>query len=110
MSSAPLYYKLYTNSFVFYGVGETPIIAIVCAAAYHEPDNIAAPCDEANNPPATGPTADNPAKPKMNGEPIETPNITIGVQMTADKNPIICIIYLFIFNTFIVYTMYPTSI
>ena len=27
----------------------------------------------------------------MNGEPIETPNITIGVQMTADKNELVLV-------------------
>jgi hypothetical protein len=72
-----------------YGVGDIPIIAIVCAAAYQEPAAIAAPCEDANNPPATGPAADNPAKPKMKGEPIVTPNTTIGAQITADKNPIL---------------------
>jgi hypothetical protein len=40
---------------------------------------------------------DNPAKPRMNGEPIETPNITIGVQITADKKPII---YIIIYNLY----------
>lgn len=44
-----------------YGVGDIPIIAIVCAAAYQEPAAIVAPCEFANNPPAIGPVADNPA-------------------------------------------------
>lgn len=72
-----------------YGVGDIPIIATVCAAAYQEPDTIAAPCEAANNPPATGPVADNPTKPKMKGEPIVTPNTIIGAQITADKIPIL---------------------
>lgn len=44
-----------------YGVGDIPIIAIVCAAAYQEPAEMAAPCEAANNPPAIGPVAYNPA-------------------------------------------------
>lgn len=81
-----LFLRVY--NILFYGVGDIPIIAIVCAAAYQEPDIMAAPCEDANNPPAIGPAADNPAKPKMKGDPRETPNTIIGVQITAVKNPI----------------------
>jgi len=86
----------FVNIFI-YGVGDIPIIAIVCAAAYQEPAAIAAPCEDANNPPAIGPAADNPTKPKMKGEPIVTPNTIIGAQITADKNPIL-IIYIIYLN------------
>jgi hypothetical protein len=83
-----------------YGVGDIPIIATVCAAAYQEPAAIVAPCEDANNPPAIGPAADNPTKPKMKGEPIVTPNTIIGAQITADKNPILIYIY-YLFKLFV---------
>ena len=88
---------------IFHGVGDIPIIAIVCAAAYQEPDIIAAPCEDANNPPAIGPVADNPTKPKIKGEPSETPNTMIGAEIIADKNPILIIIYIILYFIYIVF-------
>jgi hypothetical protein len=86
---------------IFHGVGDIPIIAIVCAAAYQEPDIIAAPCEDANSPPAIGPVADNPTKPKIKGEPSETPNTMIGAEIIADKNPILIIYIIFYLYCFV---------
>ena len=74
---------------MYYGVGVAAIIAIVCAAAYQDPLEIAAPWVIAKSPPEIGPVAERPANPNMKGDPNVTPATTIGVQINADKNPIL---------------------
>ena len=78
-----------STHFLSYGVGKAAVMAIACAAAYQDPEAIAAPCVQANKPPATGPAAAKPANPKIAGEPNTNPVTIIGAATIAVNNPIL---------------------